>query len=214
MSAQTIGTCIIKIGEAEMPKVRNVNNNKDEDGRLPTYFLEGALWSAESLNKLTAKSGPPNWCAAFASYCYRKGYEAAGKDLSALDGRNTKGQPVRWKMSALARDNKPIFEKLGLFVAASEVLSGDQVRTDAARMPGLGDLVIYEHHAALLVEFKQDKGGVWWMHTLEGNTYILKDNRKVWGIHNKRYKVGEIKRLLGFGLGGTVDLTTVQRTSA
>lgn len=214
MSAQTIGSSIIQIGEAEKPKVRNVNNNKDEDGRLPVYFVEGALWSAESLSKFTAAHGAPNWCAAFASFCYRKGYEAAGKDLGALDGRNAKGQPVRWKMSAKARDNQGVFEKLGLFVRASEVLSGNQVLTNAPRLPGLGDLVIYEHHAALLVEFKQDKGGAWWMHTLEGNTYILDGSRKVWGVHNRRYKVGEIKRLIGFGLGGTVDLTAVARTSS
>jgi hypothetical protein len=29
------------------------------------------------------------------------------------------------------------------------------------------------------------------MHTLEGNTYILDGSRKVWGVHNRRYKVGE-----------------------
>lgn len=213
MSQQTIGSCIIKIGEDEQLKVEIIPPNTDAKGRLPVYFEEGTLWGKGAWSSFKEKHGAPNWCAAFASYCYRKGYEKAGKNLCALDSRDARGKAVRWKMSAKASDNKQIFEKLGLFVPAADVFSGDQVRADAARLPGKGDLVIFSHHAALLRELKQDEG-VWWMHTLEGNTYILKEGRKVWGVHNKRYQVGKIKRLVGFGLGGTVDLTTARQANS
>lgn len=215
MSDQSIGSSIIGIAEIEKPKVKIIPPNTDEQGRLPCYFEEGPLWAPGAWGKFKEKNGAPNWCAAFASYCYRKGYEAAGKDLRALDGKDAKGKPVRWKMSAKASDNKPIFEKLGLFVPADQVFSGgDQIRADLARLPGEGDLVIWSVHAGLLRGFKQDDKGAWWMHTIEGNTYIEESGRKLWGVHNKKYQVGKIKNLLGFGLGGTVDLTAPRQANS
>lgn len=214
MSQSKIGDFILKVAEAEMPKVEICGANIDTAGRLPCYFEEGALWSKGAWAAFKEKNGAPNWCGAFASYCYRMGYASAGKDLSALDGRDAKGRAVRWKMSAKASDNQAIFEKLGLFVPAEEVISGAQVRADAARMPGPGDLVIWSVHVGLLRGFEQDEKGVWWMRTLEGNTWIQKEGRKVWGVHNKRYRVTELKKLLGFGLGGSVELTEGRQPNA
>lgn len=195
--ASRLGRAIVAIAEKHLALREDAGTNQDTGGKIRNFFLEGLKWPASTWDNWAQKfpksgTNKPEWCAAFAGYCVRKGYEQLGLEL-----------PVR--LVGTASESARSFSKAGRFVRREELFDASSGRINpSARRPGPGDMVVWNCHVGLLKELHEDGCFV----TLEGNTWrgsVRKDgvyqcNRKSTEKNGK----GEYK-LLGFCLVANTD---------
>lgn len=162
-----LGNKVVAVGKTLLgkPVREDAGTNADKDGLIRSFFLEGIPWKASYWDDWV-KNHPqspvprPEWCAAFACYCVRKGYAEAG--LS---------DKVPKVLSASTSALREQFIKLGRFIHRDELFDGEgKIRPDA-KLPSPGDIVLWQGHTGLLVDLTTD--GTYF--TLEGNTKPKKD---------------------------------------
>ncbi len=181
----SLGARMLKLAHAEAkPGLVMTGPNQDEQGRIRLYFIEGLGWKA---SRWDAASKKPDWCTAFVSYCHRKAHEESGQERAL-------------SISASAKKNVEVFAAAERFIPAAEVFDEERrLRPFVPNMPQPGDVIIWQGHVGLLREIDADGN----MHTIEGNTYILKDGRQAWGVHKRKYKPAKNPKkwdkLKGFG---------------
>ena len=161
-TATPLGTAVL--GQADkflkMPLREDAGVNTDSHRYIRTFFVEGLKWSADTWDHWTDKYpqsavAKPEWCAAFAGYCVRKAYEAAGKSLPA-------------RLSGSASDLATRFEAAGRLLRREKLYGNDgAIRPDAEVVPGPGDIVVFKGHVGVLREMYTDGTFT----TIEGNTY-------------------------------------------
>lgn len=186
--APAIGEAVLAVALAEWNLgFAVVRANEDDQGRIRTYFAEGLGWSGRRWDAFARK---PSWCTAFAAYCLRTAHARLGLEPPP-------------QVHPRAGKNADVFAQAGRFLPASAVFGRDRLPlADAERMPGPGDLVIWQGHVGLLREIDADGN----LLTIEGNTYIVQRGSQRWGVHPRRYSPRrDPKRwdtLKGFGLIG------------
>lgn len=183
----SIGQLVLDVAEEEWQRDFWVSDNQDDQQRIRTYFVEGLGWSEDRWDRASRK---PDWCAAFASYCYREANNRA----------NT--QPLV-EISARARVNAEVFEKVGRFLPAGRVFGRDRrLLAEIEIMPGPGDLIIWQSHVGLVREIDAQGN----LLTIEGNTFVCKGGKNRWGVHPRKHSPKTSPKrwdkLLGFGLIG------------
>lgn len=157
-----LGQRILEVGLALLnkPLREDAGPNEDRDGVIRSLFLEGipwpaSLWDNWKKNHPSSRTARPPWCAAFASYCVRKGYEAV-RVASKLP-------PL---LSGSTGDLRTRFRKQGRFIERDELFTNEGKLKSGAPMPAPGDIVLWQTHTGLLYDMYTD--GTY--HTLEGNT--------------------------------------------
>lgn len=167
-----LGEQVVAVGMALLnkPVREDAGTNADKDGVIRSCFLEGIPWPArywdawqERYRENFHRESPvprPEWCAAFACYCVRKGYAAAG-----LAGK----LPKVFRSST--SDLRSLFRSMGRFIERNDLFDALGQIKPGAPMPGPGDIVLWQGHTGLLYDLHEDGS----YRTLEGNTRPKKD---------------------------------------
>ena len=168
--------------------VEDAGPNTDSGGMIAKFFEEGAGQRG---------GGGQMWCAAFASYCIRKGIEASGSTAF----------PIRF--TASGPDTKKRLEQEGLFITIEELYEGKTDKEvgspkETARLPGPGDFVVFNtHHIGLVKSFDHKAKR---LVTIEGNNTT--DNGKKAdgrtpapdGVYEHNISARRLATVLGFGI--------------
>ena len=163
-----LGEQIVAVAKAllKKPVREDAGSNEDKDGQIRSFFLEGVPWKASYWDDWV-KNHPqspvprPEWCAAFACYCVRKGYAAQG--LSAK---------LPKALSASTSGLRELFIKLGRFIHRDDLFDDKGSIRPGAKIPGPGDIVLWQGHTGLLFDITEDGS----YQTIEGNTKSGKDS--------------------------------------
>ena len=140
---------ILDVARQHLPVREDVKGNVDSGGHIKKFFMEGVGWSEKAWTDQQKGSAGAAWCAAFASYCVRKGHDAVGRQL-----------PV--KLHAHGGELKSLLEKAGLYIPVAEATS------PTGRKPRPGDFVVYKNNHIGLVESFDPATSK--LTTIEGNT--------------------------------------------
>ena len=198
-TATALGRAILKNAEdyLKIPLREDAGVNQDTQGHIRRFFIEGIPWNTETWDDYAKKypSSPvnkPEWCAAFACYCVRKGHESLHRSLPT-------------KLNASTSSLVKIFDAAGQFLRREKLFDAEgSIHIDAAVLPRPGDLVTFHAHTALLKEIYADGSFV----TIEGNTYrgsprqdgVYQCNRS-----SREKKANGTFKLVGFCLLNTKD---------
>lgn len=163
-----LGEQIVAVAKAllKKPVREDAGCNEDKDGQIRTFFLEGIPWKASYWDDWV-KNHPqspvprPEWCAAFACYCVRRGYAAAGMT-----------DKVPKVLSASTSGLRELFIKLGRFIHRDDLYDDKGSIRPGAKIPGPGDIVLWQGHTGLLYDITEDGS----YQTIEGNTKSGKES--------------------------------------
>ncbi len=162
-----LGARIVAIakGYLDKPVREDAGTNEDKDGLIRSFFLEGVPWKSSYWDDWVANhpQSPvprPEWCAAFACYCARKGYAEAGL-----------ADKIPKVLSASTSGLRELFIKLGRFIHRDDLFDDKGNIKPSATLPGPGDLVLWQGHTGLLFDILADGS----YQTFEGNTKPKKD---------------------------------------
>lgn len=158
-----LGEAIVEIAKSlrDKPLTEDAGSNQDSGGLIRKFFIEGAAggWAKKPYWDDWIKLHPdspvpkPEWCAAFASYCVRKGYEQLGLKL-----------PIG--LSASTSGLRDLFSAAGRFLTRDQVFDEKGKVKDVDVLPGPGDIVLWQGHTGLLFDLFDDGS----YQTIEGNT--------------------------------------------
>ena len=155
-----LGKRILEVGMSLLnrPLLEDAGPNADKRGVIRSLFLEGlrwdnSLWDRWKVAHPSSKFDRPPWCAAFASYCVRKGYQATqmASKLPPLLSASTEDLRKRF------RNKERFIERDDLFDSVGRIKPG-------APLPAPGDIVLWQGHTGLLYDLYED--GMY--QTLEG----------------------------------------------
>lgn len=206
--ATPLGAAVVEQAETflKLPLREDAGVNTDSHHYIRTFFLEGLTWPANTWDHWTDRYpqsvvAKPEWCAAFASYCVRKAYEAAGQAL-----------PVR--LSGATKELEMRFEAAGRLLRREKLYGQDgAIPPQVAVVPGPGDLALFQGHVGILRELYNDGTFT----TIEGNTY--KGSPRHDGVYQCNRSAGETRadgtlKLVGFCLLTSQDGVTQSRSPA
>lgn len=142
------------------PLLEDAGTNQDKEHLIRRCFVEGIPWGASMWDDWIEQhpSSPvikPEWCAAFACYCVRDGYKKLG-----LQDKLPK------VLSASTGTLREMFLKMDRFLKREEVFNDDGSLKAGAKLPGPGDIVLWQNHTGLLLDLFES--GTYT--TIEGNT--------------------------------------------
>lgn len=156
-----LGNSIIEVAMRllNLPLREDAGENADRNGVIRSLFLEGIPWPArywddwKNDHPESTHARPP-WAAAFACYCVRQGYAAAG---------------IAHRLPSLSADVSGLgaqFRRIGRFIERDEVFDVEGRIKPNARLPGPGDIVLFQDTSGILVDLFADGK----YETLQGNT--------------------------------------------
>lgn len=146
-----LGSSIIEAGMhlLNRPLREDAGENADRNGIIRSLFLKGIPWPArywddwQNDHPESTQAKPP-WDAAFACYCVRQGYAAAG---------------IAHRLPSLSADASGLstqFRQIGRFIERDEVFDVQGRIKPTARLPGPGDIVLFQNSSGLLVDLRED----------------------------------------------------------
>ena len=160
-AATELGNATLAIAERflKMPLREDAGTNRDKDGHIRSFFLEGLKWSPETWDRWAEKypkSGvvKPEWCAAFASYCARMAYRDAQRNLPATPSGSASEMAAR-------------FAAASRFLKREDLFAEDGCLKAGVTPPGAGDFVIWKGHVGLLKAIFPSGAFI----SIEGNTW-------------------------------------------
>lgn len=205
-----LGEQIVAVAKTllKKPVREDAGSNEDKEGQIRSFFLEGVPWKSSYWDDWV-KNHPqspvprPEWCAAFACYCVRKGYAAAGMS-----------DKLPKALSASTSGLRELFIKLGRFIHRDDLFDDKGAIKPGAKIPGPGDIVLWQGHTGLLFDITEDGS----YQTIEGNTKSGKDS--VQGVYllpnSSSRKISKDGKMI-YSLTGFCQLATwdgISRTEA
>lgn len=159
--ATALGAAAVAIADEylKMPLREDAGVNQDKGGHIKKFFIEGLKWSSDTWDHWFEKHpscgvAKPEWCAAFASYCARTAYNAAGLKLPATPSGSASEMVTR-------------FENAQRFLKREDLFNEDGSIKEGVTPPGPGDLIVWRGHVGLLKDIFPSGAFI----SIEGNTW-------------------------------------------